>query len=313
MTLIKPDSILHARTPPTLNGISPSRVFLPTGKWITYEDFLTERFPAIDLAEWQDRIKRKEVLNSSGIPISLAQPYQSGKWLYYYRRLQTEPAIPFSESIIYQDEYLVVADKPHFLPVIPSGRYLQETLLVRLKRRLGIETLSPIHRIDRETAGLVIFSVQPETRSLYQSLFSGKEVEKYYEAIAPYRKDIPLPSHYKSRLVPNKEVFMQMQEVDGAPNAETAIQLLETKENLARYALRPLTGKKHQLRVHMLMLGLPILNDRIYPFLLPEEKDKASWENAFANPLQLLAKSIAFTDPVTKQHRYFESKQNLRL
>jgi len=300
-------------TPPALNGISPSRVFLPVGPWERYEDFLAARFPAINPESWQTRISQGKVLDASGQCLRLGQPYRHGSLLYYYRSPPPETPVPFTETIIYQDEWIVVTDKPHFLPVTPSGRHLEETLLVRLKRRLDIDTLTPIHRIDRETAGLVVFSVQPNTRARYQTLFHNRQVEKHYEAIAPYHPDIPLPPLYRSRLIQSKEAFMQMKEVAGTPNAETEIRLMESANTLARYALKPRTGKKHQLRVQMAALGMPIINDRIYPQLLPEETDAESRNEIFAHPLQLLAKAIAFDDPVTGQPRYFESSQQLRL
>jgi len=299
--------------PPTLNGVSPSCIFLPAGQWATCEDFLAERFPAISPEEWQQRILQKRVLDASGQSIRPGQPYRHGTLLYYYRSLPAETPVPFTETVIYQDEWIVVADKPHFLPVIPSGRYLQETLLVRLKRRLHIETLSPAHRIDRETAGLVVFTIKPETRAQYQERFRHRLVEKQYEAVAPYKPDIPLPAVRRSRLVQSETSFMKMEEADGAPNAETEIRLVSSHGALARYALKPLTGKKHQLRVQMAGLGIPILNDRIYPHLLPEEKDAENQAEIFARPLQLLAKRISFEDPITRQPRYFESRQQLRL
>lgn len=299
--------------PPTRDGVSPSRVFLPAGPWTSYEDFLAARFPAVSLNDWQSRIRQGQVLDASGKRIRPGQSYEHGNLLYYYRSLPAETPVPFTETVIYRDEWIVVADKPHFLPVIPSGRYLQETLLVRLKRRLNINTLSPIHRIDRETAGLVVFSVQPATRSCYQSLFHDRQVEKHYEAIAPHRPDIPLPSLYRSCLVQNPDAFMQMKEIPGKPNAETKIRLLESKNALARYALQPLTGKKHQLRAQMMAMGHPILNDRIYPELRPEKTNEKNRDDAYASPLQLLAKTIAFKDPVTGEQRHFESTQQLRL
>jgi tRNA pseudouridine32 synthase/23S rRNA pseudouridine746 synthase len=296
---------------PTQNGVSPSRVFLPKGHWAPCEDFLAARFPAVSPDEWRKRLSQGQVLDAKGKRIFVGQPCPYGSHLYYYRSLPPEYPLPFPETVLYQDRWLVVADKPHFLPVTPSGRYLQETLLIRLKRRLNIDTLSPIHRIDRETAGLVVFSVRPETRALYQKLFHTKSVEKHYEAIAPYRPEMGLPPLLESRLVQSKTTFMQMETCEGIPNAQTEIRLLESKNRLARYALKPLTGKKHQLRVQMAGLGIPILNDRIYPRLLPEEKDEQGRQEAFSRPLKLLAKSIAFADPVTGQQRYFESTQQL--
>jgi len=209
--------------------------------------------------------------------------------------------------VLYQDEHLLVADKPHFLPVTPTGRFVQQTLLVRLKRQLGIETLSPIHRIDRETAGLVLFSVRPQDRGAYQALFRDKVVEKSYEAIAPLRPDLPLPSVHVSRIEPDEQFFRQ-REVPGAPNSETHLALLETRGDLARYRLSPVTGRTHQLRVHMHALGRPIVGDLFYPEVVhgPGHTDED-----YSRPLKLLARSIAFTDPVTGQPRHFASRRHL--
>jgi len=224
--------------------------------------------------------------------------------LYYYRALPDEPRIPFEAAVLFQDEHLVLADKPHFLPVTPSGRYLQETLLVRLKNQLGLDSLIPIHRIDRETAGLVLFSVQPAERDAYQGLFRRHEVTKHYEAIAPWRPELQFPLQRKTRIVEGDPFFRQ-REMPGEANSETLIDVLEIRGEQARYGLSPVTGKKHQLRVHMNALGMPICNDRIYPPL------ELTPEDDYARPLQLLARSIAFTDPLTGQPRRFESRLDL--
>ena len=157
-----------------------------------------------------------------GAPVAAEAPFTPHSKLFYYRRLPPEPRIPFDEAVLFQDDLIVVADKPHFLPVTPSGRYLQETLLVRLKRKLGIDTLAPVHRIDRETAGLVLFTVQPATRGRYQALFRERTAEKRYEAIAPLLEGLPLI--HASRLEEG-DSFMTMREVPGEPNAETHIEL----------------------------------------------------------------------------------------
>ncbi len=285
---------------PTKNGVGPSCVGLPAGNWPTITDFLVERFPAIARDVWLQRMANHLVADEFGELVTPDRPYPSHMRIYYYRAVDEEPRIPFDEVVLFQDSHLVVADKPHFLPVTPSGHYLQETLLVRLKKRLGIDALIPIHRIDRETAGLVLFSVNPSERNAYQGLFRDHAVTKHYEAIAPWRADLQLPTTRKSRIVED-EPFFRQREVPGTPNSETHIDLLEAKGSLARYALSPITGKKHQLRVHMNALGLPILNDRMYPPVADTPDDD------YSLPLQLLAKSIAFDDPVTGQKRYFES------
>ncbi len=291
---------------PTRAGVSPGSVGLPAGHWPTITDFLVERFPAISREVWLQRMQDGLVADEFGAAVTPARAYRGHMRLYYYRALDEEPRIPFEETLLYQDEHLVVADKPHFLPVTPSGPYLQQTLLVRLKNRLGIDGLIPIHRIDRETAGLVLFSVRPAERDAYQALFRQRSVSKLYEAMAPWRSDLPFPITRKSRIVEDEPFFRQL-EVPGQPNSETCIDVLEIRGDKARYALSPVTGKKHQLRVHMNALGIPILNDRMYPPVSPTPGDD------YRLPLQLLAKSIAFTDPVTGQARQFRSRLSLLL
>lgn len=294
------------------NGVSPSQVALPKGSWQTYEDFLAERLPALSKEEWHTRILYGDVLDASGKPIGPFDTYKPDQKLYYYRHLPNEPKNPFQETVLYQDEWLVVADKPHFLPVVPSGKYVHETLLVRLKQKLGIETLTPVHRIDRETAGLVLFSVKPEGRDLYQRLFRENRIFKHYEAIASYHESLSLPMRYKSRLE-QSAAFMRMQTVPGTPNAETEIRILHRNEQFAHYLLKPVTGRKHQLRVQMCSLGVPILNDRIYPIHLPEALTPEMQAEEYRFPLQLIARSIRFIDPIIGKTRTFESRYSLDL
>lgn len=292
---------------PTREGVSPSCIALPAGTWRTILDFLAERLPIVSRENWIGRMEAGDVLRGNGRPVAPDAPYRAHEKIYYYRSLVMEQPIPFEEAVLHRDEFIVAADKPHFLPVTPSGRYLQETLLVRLKRKLGIDTLTPMHRIDRETAGVVLFTIQPHTRDRYQSLFRDKAVEKYYEAIAPHRPTLTFPRLVRNRLVEG-DSFMTMRQADGVPNAETLVELLEVQGVMARYGLQPATGQKHQLRAHLSGLGIPIVNDRIYPVLHPEI---AEGETDFTKPMKLLAKSIAFIDPVTGEQRQFASRQQL--
>ncbi|MGH8107720.1 MAG: pseudouridine synthase [Arenimonas sp.] len=285
---------------PTRDGVGPSVITLPVGDWLLVIDFLVQRFDAIPRKEWLARMQQNLVRDENGLSVYPDRPYQAHLKIFYYRSIENEIPIPFEENILFQDEHLIIADKPHFLPVMPAGIYLQETLLVRLKRKTGIESLVPMHRIDRETAGLVVFVIKPETRGAYQSLFLSKQVEKCYQAIAPYRENLIFPMTYKCRLQ-ESENFMQMEAVAGEDNSETFIEVLERRDNLARYQLTPITGKKHQLRAHMAALGIPILNDLIYP------AHRAADQDDFDKPLQLLAQRIAFADPITGQQRAFES------
>jgi tRNA pseudouridine32 synthase/23S rRNA pseudouridine746 synthase len=295
---------------PIRDGVGPSQVSLPAGGWTCMLDFLVQRFPAIPAAEWRARMAGGDVVDGAGHRVAPQQPYLPYGKLYYYRTVAHEIPNAAQACVLFEDELLVVADKPHFLPVTPSGDYLQETLLVRLRRKLGLNALTPLHRIDRETAGVVLFAKQPTTCAGYHTLFADRAVAKTYQAIAPSNALLQFPLTRTSTLV-TSDHFMQMREApdDAAkgrePNAQTEIELMETRGTSGRYRLRPLTGKRHQLRVHMAALGLPILGDRIYPSLLPRGGDEVG------NPLRLLAESIAFRDPVTGEERSFASRQQL--
>lgn len=289
--------------PPTRNGVGPSCVVVPVGEWRTVVDFLEHRFPAVSRTQWLQRLDAGDVVDSERQQVTTTTPLTPGRHLYYYRTVEQETPIPFEADILHQDAHLLVVDKPHFLPVIPSGKYLQETVLVRLKNRLGLADLTPIHRIDRDTAGLVLFSVNPATRNAYHALFRQRSVEKIYECIAPWNADLPWPLRRESRIAV-ADHFMQQTEIPGEPNALTHIAPLQVDGALARYALTPVSGQRHQLRVHMAALGLPILNDGIYPVLSAEGAD-------YARPLQLLAREIRFTDPLSGLPRHFASRRSL--
>lgn len=296
----------HAPPLPTRDGVGPSCVALPEGAWPTIAACLADRFPAIAASVWAGRIAAGEVVDEHGLPVTLERAHRPHLRVYYYRSLADEARVPFEEAVLFRDAHIVVADKPHFLPVTPSGDHLHETLLVRLKRRLGIDTLAPVHRIDRETAGLVLFSIDPATRGAYQRLFAERTTSKEYECIARWRGDLALPIMHSSRLVDDGEHFMRMREVDGEPNSQTRIELIGRQGRFARYRLAPLTGRRHQLRVHCAALGMPIVGDRIYPVLLPANTDD------HARPLQLLARSLSFTDPITGESRAFTSRRQLQ-
>lgn len=290
-------------------GVSASRVYLPADQ--TFPNLLTffvKQFPHIPQVEWETRFHEGLILDQDGHALAAHDQYLPNSHLMYFRRLEREPEIPHQEHILYQDEHILIADKPHFLPVTPSGLYLQQTLLSRLKKSTGIQTLSPIHRIDRDTAGLVIFSVNPNERAQYQNLFRDRAVQKIYEAIAPYSEDFvkQLPLNYQSRLE-ESDHFLQMREVPGDPNSDTLIEIIERKDDLAKYRLTPGSGKKHQLRCHLNALNVPIKNDQIYPHLTPYQK----YDLDFSKPLQLLAKELSFVDPITKQIRVFATQKVL--
>lgn len=285
-------------------SFNASTLHLPAGPWATVLDCLCSHFSAIDRAQWLDRMARGRVLDGLGRPIDANHPYKEGLRVHYFREVAVEPSIPFEAKVLYADEHLLVADKPHFLPVTPSGPYVEQTLLRRLVHETGNPYLVPLHRIDRETAGLVLFSVQPASRAAYQGLFSGRRINKRYQAIAPALPGVEFPVLRCSRLVASQP-FFRMEEGAGTPNTETRIEVLERRDELWRYQLFPVTGKKHQLRVHLAALGAGICNDPFYPLLVDKPVDD------FSCPLKLLAEWLSFIDPVTGSHREFHSQLTL--
>lgn len=275
-----------------------SRIHLPPGAWASVLECLCARFPMVAPAEWAARFERGLVQDTEGRPVPIGAAYRSGLEIHYFRELADEVPIAGTELVLHADEHLVVADKPHFLPVMPTGRWVEQTLQARLERRLGISGLAPLHRLDRATAGLVLLSANPATRARYQALFRERRISKRYEAIAAPASGTSLPATYVSRLEAG-EPFFTMREVAGTPNTETRIEVLERGKTAWRYGLEPVTGRKHQLRVHMAALGIPIRHDRIYPTVLDESPDDPQ------RPLALVARRLQFIDPLTGVERFF--------
>lgn len=291
---------------PVRDGIAPSRVYLPHGPWATVLEFFVERFRFMSAEVLRERLENGDIVDHEGHAQRVDAAYVPDRLLWYYRMVPDEPRVPFDISILHQDARLVVIDKPHFLASIPGGRHLRETALTRLRDRLAMPQITPVHRLDRDTAGVMLFCCDPAARGAYQRLFQSREVAKEYEAIAAWQNDLRLPRVYRSRLEPSDSHFI-MHEVEGEPNSETRIELIERKGDRAHYRLLPTTGRKHQLRAHMHALGMPICNDGFYPvWRSPRQEDD------HARPLQLLARAVAFVDPFTGERRRFESRRELQ-
>jgi len=293
--------------PPVMNGLSASRVVMVDGPWATVGEFLMARFPAV--FDWPRRLQSGRVLDMQLHALTSDSPCCPGSTLWYWREPPTELRVPFELDVLHQDDDLVAVDKPHFLPVTPGGRYLEETVLVRLQRLLGLQSLAPAHRLDLETAGVVLFTILPEVRGHYQSLFREQLVEKVYEAIAFWPADLSFPHVARCRIQERVGTqFMQMEIVPGEPNVETLIEVIHGRAGgLSHFKLTPRNGRKHQLRVQLSGLGMPIMGDRIYPDLKPLSGLAAD----YSNPLQLLAREVAFIDPISGQRRCFTSRRHL--
>ncbi|HZX79450.1 MAG TPA: pseudouridine synthase, partial [Lysobacter sp.] len=271
-----------------------SRVQLRPGDGDTYLDALCARFPAVDRATWASRFVRARVLGADGCMLDPQARLRTGGDVFYYREVIDEPVCAGVETLLHVDDDLAVVDKPHGLAVMPAGGFVRDTLLARLVRRLRIDDIAPLHRIDRDTAGLVLFSLRPQTRDAYAALFRERRIRKRYEALAPPLHDLDFPRVRESRLERGMP-FHAMCETEGVPNAVSNIDVTERGASVWRYALEPVTGRKHQLRVHMAGLGAPIMGDRLYGGSCSD------------GPLKLVAKVVEFEDPLNGARRVFVS------
>lgn len=298
---------------PYRDGVPPSYLILPCdeehpkGRWPDLLSFLQHRFPHIEAEVLRQRLAKGDLVDDSGQALTEDADFIAGKKIWYYREVPNEQPVPFEESIVYEDDLIVIADKPHWLSTIPAGRHLKETLLIRLRKRLNLPDLVPAHRLDRETAGLVLLCKQPEHRGAYQTLFQQRNVQKTYRAVAGINPDLELPRIHRSLMVKGDH-FFTMKEAEGEPNSETAIDLLLRQGERALYEMKPHTGRQHQLRVHLASMGIPIENDPWYP----EVQAEADHDD-YSHPLQLLAYTLVFTDPVTGEERFFKSQQQLTI
>ncbi|MGO1049077.1 RluA family pseudouridine synthase [Crossiella sp. CA198] len=295
---------MRRKTPaplPQRFGLDPARMRLPeTGSWPTVRAHLADRLPLVTQDVIDSMFTERRIADLSG-PLELDAPYVPGGVVWFHRELPVEVPVPFPIGVVHRDEHLLVVDKPHFLATIPRGKHIQETALVKLRRQYDLPDLSAAHRLDRVTAGLMMFVINRSDRGSYQTLFRDRLVHKEYEAVAPVNPGLVLPTTVRSRILKERGVITA-QEVDGPPNAETEVELLEQRDGLGRYRLRPKTGRTHQLRLHLTRLGIPILGDDFYPVLTERPLDD------FTRPLQLLARTLGFTDPITGEERKFSSR-----
>ncbi len=301
------------RRPQSRDGVDASCVSLRPGDRRTVLEFLVARFPNVDAAEWRARLDAGDVFDDQGRAVEPGALCGTHARLHYFRSVRDEPVVALEAALVYRDARIAVFDKPHGLAVMPAGRHLRETLLTRVHRLPGCEAAVPVHRIDRDTAGLVLFSLQPASRDAYHALFRNRQVDKHYHAVARLDPARRWPLQYRSRLAQSAASFMQMAEIAGEPNTETVIDLLAARAGgLGHFELRPMTGARHQLRVHLASLGMPIVNDRLYPVLQPDAAgDVEALERQQREPLQLLARQLSFVDPLTGAAHSFESSRRL--
>lgn len=298
---------------PLRDGVDPVRIRLadPGQGPRSIPEELRRRFPD-QIDELEAALADGLVVTADGTPVTDATRRRRGMDVWTYRTPEPEIPVPDQLGLLYADDRLVVVDKPHFLATTPRAGHVTETALVRARRDLGLDDLAPAHRLDRLTAGVLLFTADPDHRGAYQGLFAGRRVRKTYLAVAPAPDGTPEVRERSSRIHKTRGI-LQAKEVDGHPDAHTRITLLATRahhwqggpERLGLYRLEPTTGRTHQLRVHMNALGTPILGDDLYPTI------REITPGDFSDPLQLLAESLAFTDPVSGRERRFRTRRTL--
>ncbi|MDP9882759.1 tRNA pseudouridine32 synthase/23S rRNA pseudouridine746 synthase [Sinomonas atrocyanea] len=310
---------------PVRDGVNATRLRLPAeGPWETALDYMLHRWGHIDPEGILARFDGGEIVGMDGSPLHRGTPLEEHTFIWYYRTLPPEERLPVEIAVLHRDEHVLVADKPHFLPTTPGGTYIQESALVRLRNALDLPDLIPMHRLDRMTAGVLLFSVNPATRGRYQVLFERRAVQKEYEcvsALAPAgsgaaahdagwaAERFAAPVVVRNRMEKRRD-YLLASVVDGEPNAETRVSLERVggpaDAPRALFRLEPHTGKTHQLRVHLAGLGAGIMHDPFYPVLLDQAPDD------YARPLQLLARGIRFRDPLTGRETEFRSRLSLQ-
>lgn len=303
---------------PIRDGLNPTHARVAEGP-ITAWDFVhnlietqRHRHPDDNDAALQARFTANEVVSQDGTPLSPDSTLATNAMVYFYRMPAPETPVPYDIPILHEDEHLLVVDKPPFMATMPRARHITETATVRLRRMTGNNELSPAHRLDRLTSGILVFTKDRTVRGAYQTLFAERRVTKTYEAIAPLA-DVSPGTVWRSRMekTPGE---LQGRIVEGEVNAITEVGGVEPVDKapyeaihgslpeIAKYTLKPQTGKTHQLRLHMLQAGIPIIGDPIYPVIFPAEAED------MRIPMHLTATHISFVDPLTARPREFSSQ-----
>jgi tRNA pseudouridine32 synthase/23S rRNA pseudouridine746 synthase len=276
------------------------------GPWVTLREHLVERL-ATGLApdEVDRKLRAGEFVDASGAPVPVDAPFVPRSVVWTHRDLPDEVPVPFDIELLHRDERLVVVDKPHFLSTMPRGRHVVQSALARARVLTGLPRLTPAHRLDRPTAGVLLLTTEQRWRGAYQGLFASGEVHKEYLTVAPVRDDLDLPLVRRTHVAKEHGVHQAREVPDASPNAETLVELLDRRGALGLYRLTPRTGRTHQLRCQLHGLGIPILNDPLYPV------DREPADDDFSRPLQLLSAVLEFDDPVDGGRRRFETRRGL--
>jgi tRNA pseudouridine32 synthase/23S rRNA pseudouridine746 synthase len=288
------------------HGVDAQRIRMPQdGPWHTLRDHLVDRLTGLTAADVDRKLAAGEFVDAEGRPVPVDAPFVPRSVCWTHRDLPREVEVPFPIDVLHRDERLVVIDKPHFVSTLPRGRHVAQSALARTRVLTGLDRLTPAHRLDRPTAGVLMFTTEQRWRGAYQRVFAERRAHKEYLAVAPVHADLDLPTVRRTHVV-KEHGRHQAREVPGAePNAETLIALQAATDGIGLYRLTPRTGRTHQLRCQLGGLGIPIVGDPLYPV------ERNVPDDDFSEPLQLLAAVLEFDDPIDGTRRRFETRRTL--
>ncbi|MDK8340892.1 MAG: pseudouridine synthase [Winkia sp. UMB3164B] len=281
-------------------GLAPIKMG-PTGcADLTLLQWMQQRYEKLDATELKKLFAQGAFVNSAGDALGADTPSELiRQGVYFYRPIADEVDTPIEVPVLAQTENWIAVDKPAGLATMPRGAFVARSVTVALRRQERNDEPVPAHRLDRPTAGVLLFTKRKQVRGAYQKLFEERKVQKSYRLLAP-TASLPDSFSFEARIYRVDGQHRVGVAHTGEANSYTKFRRLSKRGNISLYEARPQTGKMHQIRAHMAALGAPLVGDRLY-----------GWEGEQV-PLQLLAHSLSFGDPFAKAVT-LRSKQHLPL
>jgi UPF0176 protein len=276
---------------------------------LTLAQFLTNAFPHLPTEKWDALFAANQIQDAARQPVKPDQTVRAGERYFQFLPQMLEPPVRAEVTFLHEDSVLVVVTKSAPLPMHPGGRFNRNTLLYMLNEVYWPDKLRPVHRLDANTTGLLVLARTRQLASLLQPQFQRGEVEKLY--------------HARVQGHPTQDAFISTQPISDEPDecgrrnpdaqgqpARTEFQVLSRDpDGTALLQCRPITGRTNQIRIHLWMLGHPIIGDGTY---LPNGKTgNQQTLSVDAPPMLLHAHTLSFLHPLTNQRLHFSVERAL--